>query len=64
MLIPPTLLIPPFFLADFGIRPKTGFKGKYQISRYHVNSPPFFIGKNVQRGGGINMISTVLKTFV
>ena len=47
-----TLIPPPLFLDDFGDRSKSGIKGKYQISRYHVNSPPPFISKKSALGGG------------
>ena len=58
-----TLIPPPPFLADFGDRPKIVFKGNYQISRYHSNSPLFLSEKNVQGrgGGGIYMIKTVFE---
>ena len=68
VLILPSLLIPPSFLADFGVRSNIRLKGKYQISRYHNNSTPrpsFLSGKKSQRCvetvEGISMISTVLK---
>ena len=52
MLIPPPTNSSPPFLADFGDRSKTGFKGIYQILRYyHANSPPPFYRKKVFKGG-------------
>ena len=43
---------PPPFLAGCGVRPKTCFKGNYQISRYHPNYRPTLLSEKMFPEGG------------